>query len=293
MNKKISYHVYALVTILFWSLAYVLSRLALQHFSSFSLGFLRYLIASLFLLVFALIKKLAPPKKKDLILFLLSGAFGFFLYMIFFNQGQRTATASTASVIIATAPVMTAIMARFIYKEKMHTYQWISVIIEFSGVIVLTMLNGSFSLSSGIVWLLLAAFALSTYNLLQRELTKNYTAMQTATYSIFFGTIMLSVFLPGSVSEAVHAPAIQLVYVFILGIFCSAVAYVSWSKALSLAEQTSQVSNYMFLTPFVTSLLGFIIAKEIPDRATIIGGSIILLGVFVFTVGKSRLSVLK
>ncbi|MGI5935748.1 MAG: hypothetical protein ACOX7I_02935 [Oscillospiraceae bacterium] len=46
MNFKDSFHPYAAVTILFWSLAYVLTRLALNYFSPFSLGFLRYLLAS-------------------------------------------------------------------------------------------------------------------------------------------------------------------------------------------------------------------------------------------------------
>ena len=44
MKFKNSFHPYAMVTIVFWSLAYVLTRLTLQFFSAFSLGFLRYLV---------------------------------------------------------------------------------------------------------------------------------------------------------------------------------------------------------------------------------------------------------
>ena len=43
-----------MVTIFLWSLAFVLTRLALRHFSVYSLGFLRYLAASLTLLPMAL-----------------------------------------------------------------------------------------------------------------------------------------------------------------------------------------------------------------------------------------------
>jgi hypothetical protein len=52
---KNSYHPYALVTIVFWSLAYVLTRVTLQYFSAFYLGFLRYFIASSTLLIFAVL----------------------------------------------------------------------------------------------------------------------------------------------------------------------------------------------------------------------------------------------
>ncbi|WP_207706694.1 DMT family transporter [Acetobacterium tundrae] len=68
-----------------------------------------------------------------------------------------------------------------------------------------------------------------------------------------------------SVNQVIMAPPMQWVYVLILGVFSSAIAYVAWTKALSVAEKTSQVSNNMFLTPFLTSVLGFLIAGEIPE----------------------------
>lgn len=291
MKSKNSYHIFAMITIIFWSLAYVLTRLSLQYFSSYSLGVLRYLAASGALAVFVFTAKVKPPQKKDLPLFLLSGAVGFFLYIILFNKGQETVMASTASVVIATVPVMTSLLARFLYQEKLLAYQWIAILIEFAGVILLTSFRGGMAFDMGLVWLVLAAIALSIYNLLQRKLTARYTAVQTASYSIFLGTLMLSVFLPGAVSEARQAPVIMILYLLLLGIFSSAVAYVSWAQAFAQAKKTSQVSNYMFLTPFLTGLLGFLLAGEVPDRATVYGGAVILLGVFLFNFGGKILNI--
>lgn len=288
MKWKDSFHPYAAITIVFWSLAYVFTRLALQVFSTFSLGFLRYLIASAALVVIALVTKMKPPKFRDLPWFFLSGAIGFFLYMICFNQGQSTVTAATGSVVIATVPVITALFARFLYGEQLRPLQWAAIGVEFAGVAVLTLLNSSLSLNSGLLWLFLAALELSGYNLIQRKLTKRYTALQSSTYSIFFGTILLASFSPTAFQEAAHAPAIQFVYLGVLGIGSSAIAYVSWAKAFSKAEQTSQVSNYMFITPFLTAIFGFLFAHEIPDAATIIGGGIILLGVLLFNLSGNH-----
>jgi len=285
MNFKNSFHPYAAVTIIFWSLTYVLTRLTLQYFSAFSLGFLRYFIASCTLLIAALITKMKLPRRVDLPWIILSGITGFFLYMIAFNQGQGTVTACTGSVVLATVPVITALLACFFYKEKLRIFQWAAIMIEFIGVIVLTLINGVFSINTGLFWLFLAALALSTYNLIQRKLIKTYSAFQAATYSIFFGTLMLAIFAPASIREIPSAPGIQFVYIAIMGIFSSAIAYAAWAKAFSLAKQTSQVSNYMFITPFLTSILGFLIAGEIPDRATLLGGGIILIGVFTFNFG--------
>lgn len=209
----------------------------------------------------------------------------FFIYMIAFNQGCETINASTSSVIIATVPIITALLARFIIHEKLKYFQWIAIMIEFSGVIVLTLIGGIFTMNKGIFWLLLAAVALSSYNLLLRKLTKNYSALQTSTFSVFTGTMLLTIFLPNSISEVSNAPAIQLFYVILLGIFSSAIAYVAWSTAFEKAQRTSTVSNYMFITPFLTSLLGFLITHEIPDIQTVIGGMIILFGLFIFNFG--------
>ncbi|MBE6995602.1 MAG: DMT family transporter [Ruminococcaceae bacterium] len=285
MRFKNSFHPYAMVTILFWSLAYVLTRLTLQYFSAFSLGFLRYLTASIALVVVAVVLKLKPPRRRDLPWFLLSGAVGFFVYMIAFNQGQAAVTAATASVVIATTPVITALFARLLYGEKLQPFQWVAILIEFCGVIVLTLMNSTFSVNAGLLWLLLAALALGIYNLLQRKLTQTYSPLQCSTYSIFFGTALLAVFSPAAAREIVRAPAVQFFYLAILGICSSAIAFVAWAKAFSKAKQTSQVSNYMFVTPFLTSILGFLLAGEVPDRATLAGGSIILLGVLLFNFG--------
>ncbi len=285
MKLKNSFHVYAMITIIFWSLAYVLTKLALQYFTAFSLGFLRYFIASCTLLIVALIIKMKLPRKADLPWFMLAGAAGFFLYMIAFNKGQQSVTASTGSVVIATVPVLTALLARFLCKEKLSGLQWLAIAIEFVGVCVLTLMNGIFSINTGVLWLFFAALALSAYNLLQRKLTKTYTALQTSAFSVFFGTILLAVFLPASIQDVSHAPGIQLFYLAVLGIFSGAIAHVTWSKAFAQAKQTSQVSNYMFITPFLTSILGFIIADETPEPPTLVGGAIILFGVLIFHFG--------
>ena len=293
MHFKDSFHPYAIITIIFWSLAYVLTRLTLQYFSAFSLGFLRYLVASCALILMAIFTKMELPRGKDLPWFLLAGGIGFFFYMIAFNQGQATVTAATGSVVIATVPLITALLARFVYREKLQNYQWAAIVIEFSGVVVLTLMNSTFSVNKGLLWLLLAALALSIYNLLQRKLTRRYTALQTSAYSILLGTCLLSIFAPTAFQEISHAPAIQYAYLAVLGIGSSAIAYISWAKAFSKAAKTTQVSNYMFVTPFLTSILGFLLVGEVPDRATLVGGSIILTGVLLFNFGGKIFKVSK
>ena len=280
-----SHHPYAAVTILCWSLAYVFTRLTVGYFSAFSLGFLRNLIASCVLLAVALLTRMKLPGRRELPWYLASGAVGIFFYMIAFNQGQAAVSAATASVVIATVPVITALLARIFYREKLRPRQWAAVAAELLGVAVLTLLNGVFSLNGGLFWLFLAALAMSSYNLLQRRLTRTCSSLQVTTYSIFVGTLLLSPFAPGAFRELAAAPPAQYGCLAVLGLGSSALGYLSWAGAFSRAQKTSQVSNYMFLTPLVTSVLGFFIAGEVPDRATVLGGCIILSGMFLYQFG--------
>lgn len=288
--KKQLYQPYALATVFCWSLAFVFTRMTLTYFSAASLGFLRYLVASAALVVIAVIKRMKPPKLADWPLFLVSGFFGFFLYMIVFNKGLSSVPAATASVVNATVPVITALIAGVVYREKVRGFQWVAVIIELIGVAVLTVMSGGLTRSHGLLWLFLAALSLSTYNILQRKLTKKYTAMQASTYSIFAGTVMLAFFSPSAFRELAAAPAEQYIYVILLGVFSSAIAYVSWSVAFSKAQRTSQVSNFTVLTLFFTSLLGIVILGEMPNIATLVGGGITLAGVLLFNYGVAWLA---
>lgn len=205
MKIKESPHPYAAVTIIFWSLAYVLTRVLVQYFSVYSLGSLRYFVASCALVIIALFTKMRLPRIIDSGWFLLSGATGFFVYIIAFNKGSVYVSASTSSLAISTVPVITALFSCIIYHEKIKGFQWIAIIIEFSGVMLLTLINGDFMVNKGLFWLFLAAMSLSAYNLLQRKLLKDYSALQVTTFSIFTGTLMLTVFLPGSVKEVTNA----------------------------------------------------------------------------------------
>lgn len=297
MKKKQLYQPYALSTVFCWLLAFVFTRMTLPYFSAASLGFLRYLVASVVLIVIAAVTKMKPPKLSDIPMFILSGFLGFFLYMIVFNKGLSSVPAATASVVNATVPVVSALIASMVYREKLCGFQWMAIAIELAGVVVLTVMSGGLGRSGGLVWLFIAAFALSSYNIVQRKLTQKYTAMQASTYSIFAGTLLLAMFSPTAFSELAKAPASQYAYIALLGVFPSAIAYVSWSVAFSKAERTSQVSNYTVLTLFFTSLLGAALLNETPNAATLCGGGITLAGVLLFNYGaeffkkhESRLS---
>lgn len=279
---KNSSHTYAIITSILWSLAYVLTRFCTQYLVPFRTGFLRLCVASAVMIIIIFIKKIPFPKGKDLAYFIASGAFGFSLYMLFFNKGASMVSTATGNVILAAATILTAVGARFLFHEKLSVLQWISICIAFSGVIVLACIGGAFTVNRGILWLFLAVLSLSTYNLLQRYLGRTHNSLSITAWSILFGTVFLSPLAPASFKSVTTAPPQVWLCLLILGSCCSGIAYLCWSKAFSLAKKASSVSNYACLNPFISAIFGYLFIGDTVEPSAIFGGGIIMIGLLMY-----------
>ena len=285
-GKKGSYIPYAGITVFIWATAFLFTQYAQEGFSSQAIGLLRYLAASAALLVIMAVKRIGPPKLNDVPKFLLSGGVGFAYYVTAFNLSAETINGATCSVIAQFVPILTAVFSCVVLHERISWKGWLCIAAAFGGILILTLWNGVLSIKPGVLWMLSAAVALSVYNLTQRMFVKDYTPFQATAYSIFGGTLFLLVFLPRTLGELSGASAAAWGSVLYLGIFGGALAYVLWSKAFALAENTSDVSNFMFAMPLLTSLIGFAAKGEVPGIETVLGGILVLGGMIVFQLTK-------
>ena len=282
-----SYVVYAGITTVIWATAVVFTQEAQESFSSRSIGVIRYLFATAAILAVMAVKRIGPPKLKDVPKFLLSGFLGFACYVTAFNLAVETITGATCSIIAQIIPILTAVLSCVFLGEKIPLRGWAAIGMAFGGILVMALWNGAFSVNPGILWMLLAAVSLSVYNLTQRLFIRDYTAFQSTAYSIVGGTLFLLAFLPGAVPEMETATAVSWGAVAYLGVFGGAVAYVFWTKAFSLARRTSDVSNFMFAQPLIASLAGFVFRGEVPGMETVLGGILVLGGMFLFQTGRN------
>lgn len=290
MQDKIKLNIYSFITVFLWAAAFPLTKIAGQSFSPYCLGLIRCTVASVILVVLSKSLKIKKPRTiKDIILLAVAGISGFALYLIFFNTGIATITAATSSVIIAATPILTAIVCSFLYSEKISIKGWISISLSFSGVVLLLFWNGELSINPGILWTMGAAIVFCIYNLLNRKLSASgYSSVEIVTFGMISGAIIMMFCLPETVTELADASSLNIVIAICLGIFPSATSYLLWAKAIELAEKTNEVTNYMFITPLLSTIMGFILLNEIPDMGTIIGGIAIITGVILFSVMPRR-----
>jgi drug/metabolite transporter (DMT)-like permease len=289
MQKSTSCHLYALGAVALWSTAYVGTKIASASYPPGAMAFLRIFSATVVLAAIAAARRRPLPARRDVPKFIASGLFGMTLYFIFFNRGFADIGATTSCILISTVPVVTALLAYSAFRERLAAAGWLAIVIAFLGIVAMTLWNGSMNINMGVVWTSLAACVFSIYNLLQRNLSKTYDSLTISLWSYAAGALLLTPFLPEAVARFPAAPASHTLIILLLGVFPSAVGSLLWVKALSLAPKTSYVTNYMFLTPFMTLVQELVIQKKWPDAGVILGGVLIMGSLALFVrAGKGR-----
>jgi len=272
----------ALLTAFLWGSSFPAVKYLLEYYSAESIMLFRFLVASLTLLMIAAIKKIKIPEKKDLPLFALGGLLGIFLYAWLFITGTNTVPSGVSSFLIASAPVFTSLLSIFILKEKVKLFSWIGMLVSLLGLVMISasQMQG-FVMNIGVVLLVGASIATSSYIIIQRRLTRKYTPLETTAYSVFFGTLFMLVFLPGLIREMPGTPLIVNLIPVYLGIFPAAIAYLFWAYAISKAKSTANVTTFLYLIPLIATLLAFLWLNERISPSAFIGGMVIILGMFI------------
>ena len=100
-------------------------------------------------------------------------------------------------------------------------------------------------------------------------------------YVMGFGwlfTMLLLLAGPGF-SEITHLSLAGWLGVGFLGIFCSGLAYIFWYDALQ-ALPVAQAGAFVYLEPFITLVIAAIVLGEVVTLVSLLGGGVILLGVW-------------
>ena len=276
---------YSLCTIFLWASAYPLTKIAQTHFTAIPLAFLRSCIAGVFMLVIGKIQGMAMPQKKHIPLFLFSGALGYVIYTVAMNIGLQTLPSATCSLLVATSPIITAIIAARVYQETIGLVSWISIFVAFVGVVLLLLWDspGAFSIDAAMLWMLLSAASWAGYNIMTRKLVAlGYTSMQITCFSMLGAAFWLCFSAGEGFREMVTGDGQLLLVLLYLAIISNAIGCILWAKAMTYAKTTSEVANFMFLSPLLSAVMSFLLLDEMPGMGTFVGGAIIICGLLLF-----------
>jgi len=270
-------------TLLLWSSAFVGIRYAVRHYPPGSLALLRFLIASLLLGAYVLLKKPQTSGERtslqDWGAFFALGATGVFGYHIALNFGEQTVSAGAASLLVNTTPLFTVLLAVLFLGERLSARGGVALAVAFAGasMVALGAANG-LALDKGAVLVLLAAVVQAFYFALQKPMLGRFGALELTTRSIWCGSLLLSVFLPELVSTLREAPLSSTLVVLFLGVGPSCFAYLAWAHIVSKMS-VSKAVGYLYLVPALALGIGFLALGETPSLLALAGGAVTIFGV--------------
>lgn len=278
MNKNVIFAYTA--AIILWGSAFPGIRVALESYSPFHVALLRMLTATAALLIFAGITKMKLPDKKDVPFILLLGFLGFSVYHTLLSIGEMTVDAGAASLLIATVPLLSALLAAAFLKERFGRYGWVGSLIAFSGVALISVgAGGEFGVELGVFIILLGALGESLFFVFQSSYLKKYGFLPFTIYTIVAGTLFMLPFSGGLWHAVQQASAESTATVVYLGLFPTVIPYFAIAYITS-RQGASEATSFLYLVPAAAIFISWIWLQEIPTLLSIIGGVLALIGVF-------------
>ncbi len=276
---------------LIFGLSFLFTKQALDGLPTLLLLSCRFLLAAFVLTVLWLtgIIKLSYKDKPLKGLYLLS-FFQPIAYFIFETIGIKLTSSSEAGIMIALIPIVVTIFAVIFLKERPGKTQVLFILASVAGVIFIVTMSGGSGESShtaGIFALFGAVLSGSIYNILSRKLSTEFTPVEITFTMMWAGAIVFSMCAVVSgiiygqlgVYMASVGKIQNIVPILYLGTLSSVCAFFMLNYMLSKlpASISTVFSN---LTTVVSMLAGVIIRHESLYWYQIVGGVIIIIGVW-------------
>ena len=265
----------------------VATRVAVQDVPPLSLAVLRYGIGGLVLglcLLFGA-RGLLRVQWQDLPFLALLGTLLFAVFPLAFNFGLRLTEASRGSLMLATVPVWSAVLARVAGREELTGRQIIGLGLSLLGVAVAVAernlrWNGDIHALAGDGLLLLAALCGATYAVLVKRAYTRYTALTVTAYGMVIGTLLL---LPAALREGLPSAVTRLngrtlALVLFLGVLGGALGWYLTAFALTRLTPT-QAAVYINLNPLTAMILAAALLNEQITATLVVGFAVVVAGV--------------
>ena len=285
-NKTSWYHLTAIFTSIVWGTTFVSTKvLIMKGLSPNEIFFLRFLLAYIGIWFFSPRIFMAQSIKDELLL-AGAGLTGGSLYFILENTALKITLASNVSLIICTAPILTAFLSSLVYKqERIRKHLVYGSVVALAGV-ALVVFNGSFILQInplGDILTVLAALSWAFYGVIVKHLDRRYSILFITRKVFFYGlitTIPFFFFSPLNPDVSVLLDPVVISNLIFLGLIASLLCFILWNTAVKQLG-VIKTSNYIYLIPLVTLLTSVIVIDEKITYIALLGSALILCGVYV------------
>ena len=273
---------------MFWGGTFSAGRVVSQHLPPFSASFLRFFIATVCLvyLVRKMEGRLPKINSDQIIQVFFLGLTGVFAYNAFFFTGLQTVEAGRAAVIVATNPILIALLAALLFRDPLGFFKVLGILLSVFGAVLaitrghpLHVLDQMISLGDLAIAGCVASWA--AYSILGKYSMARLSPQAAVTYSCIAGTLAL--FIP-AIGEGLPASIIDiplsvwgcLIY---LGYFGTVLGFTWYYQAVKEIGP-ARASLFINFVPLFAIAAGYIFLQEAVDISLIIGAVMVSSGVY-------------
>ncbi|MFA9559590.1 DMT family transporter [Evansella sp. AB-rgal1] len=302
LNKRpwIIYVMLALATSS-WGSAFIAGNFATRDFDPITVAFLRFFFAAIILVPLMLIKQknLKLPKGKEWLLLASLGFTGIALYNICFFIATKEAPIVKSSLFIASNPVLIIVLSAIFLKEKITRRNIVGLTLALAGAVIIitegqfrTIIEAGFQRIDIVLFIAVICWAL--YSVLGKVALQRFSSIESTTYAIVFGTIMLFPFalFEAEWSQFTQASLLSWGSILHMSIIVSVVSFIMYYQGIRTIG-AAKASIFINLMPLSAVIMAILLLGEPLLPVHIIGAVFVLTGVTVGTWSKQRKSASK
>lgn len=278
---------------LMWAFHFTSIKLVQDQVGPYFTVWAPMLLATIFLAPFVIKDfKKGGKKPKDILIFVQLAALGAFPSQVLMTYGTQYSLASNSAILVLTLPVITAVFAFLILKEKMNRIRWISFAIAIIGVALcstddIKKMDLSSRYALGNLLIFLAIIGNAYYNVGCKKIAEQYTEMEMVFYTYLVMVILLAPLVwyyePNMYKNIPDYTTQTWIGMTSLTLFHNFLSMLLFFKALKNLDATQvALSNYMIT--FIGLPIAAIWLGETLKTQAIIGGVLVLASTLILTI---------
>jgi drug/metabolite transporter (DMT)-like permease len=271
-----------LLAVLFLGTNPVAVKVAVSEVPALPFVAMRFTLAGLLLLVIVFLVGLDRPGRRDLLSMAGIGLLGVGMNNVSFTFGVSMTTASDTALIYAAVPIWGILLGLALGLERPTRWGVMGVALAFLGVgiVVYGGLRGGTSLEGDLL-VVIATVCWGSYAVLSLPLLRRHPPLVVAAFTMLFGGLAatpfaLPAFMTAEWDEVSRVAWEAVAYSTLL---VAAFGFYAWQRGVSLVG-ANRVLVYQYLITFVGVVSGVVLLGEILSANKIIGGLVILGGVY-------------
>jgi len=272
----------AVVTVVLWASAFVGIRAAGEDLSPGALSLGRLAVGSALLGIFVLLQRGRLPGRREWPGIVVCGVLWFGLYNLALNEAEQRVDAGTAAMLVNVGPILIALLAGWLLKEGFPRALVAGCAVAFAGVVVIGLATSERGVAAG--WgavLCVAAAAFYAGGVVaQKPLLSRASALHVTWLAATVGLVVCLPFAATLAEEIGDADASSIAWMVYLGVFPTAVGFLTWAYALSRTT-AGRMGATTYLVPPIAILIGWALLAESPETLAFLGGALCLGGVVI------------